>query len=208
MNVQIERIKDLVIEGSLRDALTLLVDGARNTKHEIESTLLLSRFNKLNKDKNNFVINEEAAQQEFNRITIATLELLSKINNTFFHDEVLYDEPLFFETPREEMTPKQQRVYTQEFEAGKVRHVGWEINMKYPKVRSAISYIVKWRIFKPDGQATPMLSSNFVLQKDWTNSWMADSWGYQNFGGWSTGQYKIELHIGEKLIAKGTFTLR
>ena len=207
MNIQIEKIKNLIIEGELDDALNLLNEGANNTSFENDSTLLFSRFNKLKKEKNNNIISEDLEQLEYNKITIATLNLLDTITNSFFYDDVIYENLMFFETPKENIVPKDNREYFTEFETEKVRHVGWELYMRYPPVLHSFNYTIKWQVIKPNNKVMPKVTNEFTLHSGWSNSWIAASWGSENYGTWEKGKSTIKIYIGEKLISEGDFLI-
>jgi hypothetical protein len=208
MKISIEKIKNLLTEGELTSALNILTEEAKGTSFEIESTLLISRFNKVTKEKNNNIISEELEQIEYNKIVISTLELLSRAVYSFFCNEVLFEEILFYETSQEYLTPKQNREYATEFYTEKVRHIGWELPMRYPKIINTFNYVIKWHIIKPTGKITPTITSEFSLQTGWTNSWVAHSWGDEKFGTWEKGISAVKLYIGDKLISEGKFLIK
>ncbi|MDZ4679860.1 MAG: hypothetical protein SH848_07075 [Saprospiraceae bacterium] len=208
MKIPLEKIKNLVIEGELEDALNLLNEGAESTPFENESTLLFSRFNKIKKEKSNNIISEEIEQREHNKIVVSILELLDNALNSFFYDEVLFDKLLFFETPQEVLTPKQDRQYFTEFDSEKTRCIGWELFMRYPKIINNFDFTIKWQLIKANNQVMPKVISEFNLQEGWTNSWMAHSWGTTNPGSWEKGKSAIKLYIGDKLVSEGAFLIK
>lgn len=208
MRIELEKIRDQVVKGEIGKALDLLGQGMQNSKFDIEIALLQARYNKMNNEVNRNVINEDTAQLEFSKITLAILELLHKIRDDFFTSDMIYDPLLLFETPREMFVPKQTREYATVFEKVKARHIAWELNMKYPKILANFNFSVNWIILKDGNPITSKLYRDFSLEKDWTNSWHSDSYGFEDPGNWETGNYTIEVYIDEKMVARGSFKIQ
>ncbi|MBK8966909.1 MAG: hypothetical protein IPM36_09555 [Lewinellaceae bacterium] len=194
MKVQIEKIKNLIIEGDLKRGLNLLLEGTRDSNFEIESILLISRFNKIEKEKHTYTLNEDVELREHNKIIISTLELLNRIANSFLINEVIIEKLSFYEKSREEPVPKENREYRTKFNKKDIRYIAWELYLTYPKVKSTLNFVIKWKMTKPNNISTPLLSVDFSLQNGWTNSWHSDSWGFKDFGKWEIGNYNIDLY--------------
>lgn len=208
MRIAVERVKDLILQGEVESALNLLIEGAESTAFENESTLLFSRYNKIKKEKNNNLISEDVEQREHNKIVVSVLELLDNAVNSFFYDEVVFNKLLFFESAQEVLTSKQDRQYATEFDAEKVRCIGWELFMRYPSVLNTFSYTIKWQLTKPGNQVMPKITSEFVLEQGWSSSWIAHSWGSKNPGSWEKGKSVIKLYVGDRVISEGGFLIK
>ncbi len=208
MKIPLEKIKDLILEGEIENALSLLNDGAEGTPFENESTLLFSRYNKIKKEKNNNIISEDVEQREHNKIVVSVLELLDNAMDAFFHNEVIFNKLLFFEAPKEFLPPKEERQYATAFESEKTRCIGWELFMRYPTIVHSFNYTLKWQLTKPGNQVMPMVTSDFDMQTGWSSSWVAHSWGAANPGSWEKGKSVIKIYIGDKLVTEGEFLVK
>lgn len=207
MKIQVEKVKNLIISGELKNALEFLVEETKNTKHEIESSLLLSRINKLEKEKLLNILDTETEQQEFNRITVATMQILTNSIISFFHNDVIYDEVRFFETPMEELVFVNERSYSKSFKKEESRCIGWELSMRSPRTKTAFTYIMNWQITKPNNEKTPKFTTDFKFGKGWANPWIAGSWGNREFGRLEKGVYIIEFEISNKTVKSEKFKI-
>ena len=204
---EIERIKNLVIEGELEAALRLLTEQTKNGKFEVDSALLLTRFLKFKKSQNRLTIEENAEQREFNKIVIATLEILKKVTVSFFQNDVIYDKILFYITPKEHLLPPKKRIYSSKFKKSEVGFIGWELTMKIPRTKTSISHALKWHIIYPDKTNTPKYTTDFIFDKGWANPWISGSWGNEKIGGMKEGIYNIQIFIHEVVVKEGFFKI-
>ena len=207
MKIQIEKIKELIKQGQIGDALKQLVADANETAFETDSILLISRYNKMVSDKIRDTLDSGDAQREYNKIVVSTLDLLDSVYDDFFHNIVDYYQVKFYETPFEIITPFEQRVYAAEFSNEKTRCVGWELYMRYPNLKTVLDLTISWQITLPDGNETPKYSTTSQLQADWFDSWIRDAWGNKEFNTLSKGNYKIKFFMGEKMVKSSEYAL-
>jgi Effector-associated domain 11 len=208
MKVQIETIKDLIKQGMLKDALDMLVVDTNDTKFEIDSILMIARYNKLMSDKSRNLIDGDDEQREYNRIIVSTLEMLDNIYFEFFHNVVEFYQIKFYETPFETRLVYEERTYATQFENAKTRAVGWEIWMRYPKLMTTVDIALDWEIIYPDGTKKPKYTASTQLSSNWSNSWITNSYGRKDVNGMPLGTYKINFYIGDKCVASGSYLIQ
>lgn len=206
MRININELKAQVANGDLKQALSSLVTELGETEFENETILLQTRLNRAEQEQRLGVSNPDDTRREMHQITLAVLDLLSRVEDGFFTQDVIFEPLRFFESPKE-ATPKNERQYADTFESAKTRYVRWELNLKYPKVAAAVKFRLKWRILKGDELHTANLHTDFSLEQGWTNSWHTDGWGSENLGNWSAGTYTVELFYKDKKVAKGSFKI-
>jgi Effector-associated domain 11 len=208
MKVQIEKIKDLIKQGMVKDALDTLVIDTNGSKFEIDSILMISRYNKMMNEKSRNLIDDDDEQREFNKIIVSTLEILDRVYFDFFQNVVEYYQLRFYETPFEKLTPLAERVYQVEFSSEKTRCVGWELYMRYPTLATTIDYATEWQITRPNGETLPKYSTATRLEIGWFDSWFTDAYGAKEFGVLTKGVYKINFFMGDKSVANGEFSIQ
>jgi hypothetical protein len=208
MKVQIEKIKDLIKQGMLKEALDMLVADTNDSKFEIDSILMIARYNKLMSEKSRNLIDDEDEQREYNKIIVSTLEMLDNIYFDFFHNVVEFYQIRFYETPFESRLPFEERTYANQFENAKTRSVGWEIWLRYPTLKIAVDIALDWEIIYPDGTKKPKYTAATQLLTNWSNSWITNSYGRKDVNGMAVGTYKINFYIGEKCVASGSYLIQ
>jgi Effector-associated domain 11 len=186
---------------------TLVVD-TNDSKFEIDSILMISRYNKLMSEKSRNLIDEDDEQREYNKIVVATLEMLDNIYFEFFHNVVEFYQIRFYETPFEFKVAFEERVYATEFENAKTRSVGWEIWLRYPKLTTTVDIALDWEIIYPDGTKKPKYTASMQLSPNWSNSWITNSYGRKDVNGMALGTYKINFYIGDKCVASGSYVIQ
>ncbi len=207
MNISIEDIKNLVIEGKLEPAIENIYHGSLNSDFEIEATNLYARFNSIQKKKLLGIISYEDEQISTNEIRVELLLLLDKVNDYFFFEIVSYEALKFFESATSSEYPiVESKVYKDTFISKQVRHLMWEMNLRFPKTSSNFSYKLKWHIIKPDGSITAPVISDLIIEKGWDYCWLAASWGSNDYGTWQQGKSIFEIFINNKKIQTGEVT--
>ncbi len=207
MHIHFDQIKDLITSGDLEQALKLLEDGTEGSSFSVEAAFLKAREFKHRNQGSMGLINEDAAQLEFNKITFSALELLEKIRHHFLLHEIHYGKLLFYETPRESFVPKEERQYQSVFQNEVTRHIGWELTLEYPPLVAPLQLKIMWSIAAANGQGAQKLYREFTIDPAWSFSWISDSWGFQEAGKWAPGKYVVEIHVGEAAVAKGDFEI-
>jgi hypothetical protein len=208
MKVQIEKIKDFIKQGQVEDAINLLVENTADSHFEIDGILMISRYNKLMNEKSRNLIDDDDEQREYNKIIVSTLEMLDRIYLDFFHNNVEFYQTRFYETPFEAKTPFNERVYATQFENVKSRSIGWELWMRYPVLKTDVHISLDWEIVYPDGHKTPLYTVSMPLLTNWSNSWITNSYGTKDFNSMPLGIYKVNLYIGDKLVANGSYSIQ
>lgn len=207
MHLDFEQIKGLITTGELEKALKMLETGTENTHFNVEASFLQARELKNRNQSGLGLVNEESSELEYNKITFSALELLEKVRNHFLTDEIIYSGLAFYETPRELVIPKDERVYLQSFKQDKTRHIAWEMGMRYPHLVTSLTFHVVWIVYYQGTPISEKLQRDFTIDQSWDNSWVADSWGYQEFGRWAKGKYSIEIYVNETMVSKGDFEI-
>ncbi len=203
MHLDFEQIKDFITTGELEKALKTLETGTENTPFNLEASFLQARELKNRNQSGLGLTNEDAAQLEYNKITFSALELLEKIRLHFLTNEIVYSSLFFYETPRELFVPKGERIYLQAFEKSKTRHIGWEMGLKYPHLVAPLTFQVRWSVYHDGKLLSDKLYRTFTLDPSWSDSWVTDSWGYQEFDRLTPGKYSMEIFVGDTLVSKG-----
>lgn len=203
MHLDFEQIKDFITSGELEKALKILETGTENSPFNVEASFLQARELKNRNQSGLGLINEEAAQLEYNKITFSALELLEKVRHHFLTTEIVYDNLLFYETPRELFVAKEERIYLQSFEKSKTRHIAWEMGLKYPALVAPLTFQALWLVYLNGKLVSQKMHRNFTLDPSWGNSWVSDSWGYQEFDRWTPGKYSMEVYVGDTLVSQG-----
>ncbi len=208
MRTNVDLVKQQLIEGDLDKALKSLSSSLQNTEYGDGLVLLQGRYNRLQKNKNLGVIENDDFDAESNKITLSVLNLLKTVKSDFFSNEMKFESNLyFFESAQEQMTAKENRVYLTEFENDKTRSIGWELRGSFPQLQFPISLAIKWRGLNPENVYSTDYFADFTLLEGWGVCWLHRLWGYKDYGKWKTGKYQIEVFIDDNQIGKGNFTI-
>lgn len=117
------------------------------------------------------------------------------------------DELLFFESSREEMDAKDDRQYSSLFSNSSTRSIYYELNLIHPDRSEMIEFVIRAIFYYPDGSVMGDFSKDSYAEMDWSTSWHAHGWGYQDPGNWKIGDYYIEVFVNEELVASSWFTI-
>jgi tRNA A-37 threonylcarbamoyl transferase component Bud32 len=110
----------------------------------------------------------------------------------------------FFEGPYT-MPPHDERQYTTRFASSSTRYINYELNLEFPEPGRYIEFQVEAVYYQPDGSELTSFTADYHLEADWTTSWHAKGWGWDDPGQWSVGTYYVELYVDGQLIATGAF---
>ncbi|MCB0531596.1 MAG: hypothetical protein KDD14_05300 [Saprospiraceae bacterium] len=207
MLIDIDLIKSHVINGKIDLALIELCEGTKSTTFEIDSIVIASNYNKWKQEKKLGIIDDRQEQLIYNKVIISVIEILNEITTKFLHNELKYKEVRFFETPMENLTLRENRIYCKSFDHKTTKHIGWELLINSPRLKVDLNNYVKWFIDLPSGEATPSYSTEFRFTKGWSNPWVAGSWGKKSYDQLDIGCYTIYFEIQGKQVIEGQFFL-
>ncbi len=208
MRTNVDLVKQQLIDGDLAKALKSLDSTLQNTEYGDGLVLLQGRYNRLLKNKVLGVVDDNDFDAESNKITLSVLNLLKTVKSDFFSKEMKIEPNLyFFESPYEQMTPKEERIYANQFENSKTRSIGWELRGNFPALQFPISLGIKWRGLNPENVYSADYFADFTLLEGWGVCWLHRLWGYKDYGKWKTGKYQIDVFIDDNQIGKGNFTI-
>ncbi len=208
MRTNVDLVKQQLIDGDLDKALKSLDSTLQNTEYGDGLVLLQGRYNRLLKNKNLGVIEDDDFDAESNKITLSVVNLIKTVKSDFFSKEMKIEPNLyFFESPYEQMTPKEDRVYASQFENSKTRSIGWELRGNFPQLQFPITLGIKWRGLNPENVYSADYFADFTLLQGWGVCWLHRIWGYKDYGKWKPGRYQIEVYIDDNQIGKGNFTV-
>ncbi len=208
MRTNVDLVKQQLIDGDLDKALKSLDSTLQNTEYGDGLVLLQGRYNRLLKNKNLGVIEDDDFDADSNKITLSVLNLIKTVKSDFFSKEMKIEPTLyFFESPYEQMTLKEDRIYATEFENGKTRSIGWELRGSFPMLQFPISLGIKWRGLNPENVYSADYFADFTLLQGWGVCWLHRLWGYKDYDKWKPGKYQIEVFIDDNQIGKGNFTI-
>jgi hypothetical protein len=88
-----------------------------------------------------------------------------------------------------ELTPIANRTYTTVFPAAQTARVGVELNFTHGPMGRAIEVPWECYYFMPDGQTMGPIAGTYAPEPDWNGGFSAESWGWDQPGQWSRGQY-------------------
>ncbi len=115
---------------------------------------------------------------------------------------------LFFEsgygTP-----PKDQRIYTEEFNESETRYIMWELNLEHMDPGKKVNFIITYIYYKPDGTELCRSKKISLIDNEWSSSWRTQGWGSKTPGAvYSKGIYTVKLFMADEEIASGKFEIR
>jgi serine/threonine protein kinase len=106
-----------------------------------------------------------------------------------------------------DMPPRDARQYGTRFAQAEARYIDYELNLEFPAPGRPVDFEVMAVYYGPDGTELDRFSAEYRLEADWTTSWHAKGWGWDDPGKWSTGAHRVELYVDDALIASGTFEI-
>ena len=101
--------------------------------------------------------------------------------------------------------PRDQRAYKLQFDRSSTRFVSWELNLRHPKHRGRIEFIIIAVYYRADGSVFARQTIDSHLEANWTSSWHDGNWGWKDPGKWPVGSYRVELSIGGEIVASSPF---
>jgi serine/threonine protein kinase len=104
-----------------------------------------------------------------------------------------------------DIPPRDERQYTTRFAQSDTRYINYELNLEFPEPGHQVEFQVEAVYYRPDGTELTTLSADYHLEADWTTSWHAKGWGWDEPGNWPVGTYDVELYVDGYLIAFGVF---
>jgi len=117
------------------------------------------------------------------------------------------DELLFFESSRDAMDAKDDRQYSTVFSNASTRSIYYELNLIHPDRSEQVDFLIRAIYYYPDGSVMGDFSKDSYAESDWSTSWHAHGWGYENPGNWKIGDYYVEIYLNEELVATSWFTV-
>jgi hypothetical protein len=112
----------------------------------------------------------------------------------------------FFEGGRD-MPPFEERVYARRFASITSRYIYYELNLSHSPPGQRVPFDVKAVYIKPDGEVFGRFALQTRLEADWTWSWHAKGWGWEDAGHWPLGAYGVEIWVDDELVVRGSFAI-
>lgn len=112
----------------------------------------------------------------------------------------------FFEAGRD-MPAFEERAYARRFASTTSRFIYYELNLSHPAPGLRVPFEVKAVYIKPDGEVFGRFSLQTRLEADWTWSWHAKGWGWEDAGHWPLSEYGVEIWVDDELVARGAFAI-
>ena len=208
MRVNIDLVKQKVMDYDLDEALKLLSDSLGNTEYEDQVILLNQRLHRANKEKNAAIITDSDFETEMNKITLSISALLQTLKSDFVVKEMVFDPKIHFCTSQFETLPEyKDRVYAESFVNQQTCAIGWELRSRFPAVKFPVSLGIKWRFQKPDTGFSAEYSGELKIAEGWSSHWFSRTWGYKEPNKWTTGTYFLEVTIDDDATVKSSFTI-
>jgi hypothetical protein len=104
-----------------------------------------------------------------------------------------------------DIPPRDEREYTTRFSQAETRYIDYELNLEFPEPGRRVEFVVETVYYRPDGTELAWLTADCYLEADWTSSWHAKGWGWDEPGNWPLGTYYVELYVDGNLVAGGEF---
>jgi serine/threonine protein kinase len=105
------------------------------------------------------------------------------------------------------MPPRDERQYDTRFSSATARYINYELSLEFPAPGRQVDFQVEAVYYGPDGTELARFTADYHLEADWTTSWHAKGWGWDNPGQWSPGTYRVELYVDGQVAASGTFEI-
>ncbi len=103
--------------------------------------------------------------------------------------------------------PREQRVYSDQFDKSVTRYINWEINLEHPAPGHRIDFVIEQLWYRPNGSLMSRQTFNTSLNPEWTSSYFHHSYGWRNPGNWSNGSYRVDLFVGGQKVTSGSFEI-
>jgi serine/threonine protein kinase len=106
-----------------------------------------------------------------------------------------------------DMPSHDERQYSSRFAASEARYIDYELNLEFPEPGRRVDFQVEAVYYNPDGTELTRFSADYHLEADWTTSWHAKGWGWDDPGKWSVGTYRVELYVDGQLAVSSSFEI-
>ena len=98
-------------------------------------------------------------------------------------------------------------LYTNVFDQRTARCIYWQLNLFFDRQPERADYEIDAVYHGPGGGVFARHTANAYVEEGWTNSQHATGEGWLQPGNWETGDYLVELFVGEQLIASAGFAV-
>lgn len=105
------------------------------------------------------------------------------------------------------MPDKDDRQHSDTFFLPDTRSIYYELNLVHPERPERVDFTIRAVYYYPDGSVMADFNKDSYTEADWTQSWHATGWGWEEPGNWKEGDHYVELFIGDDLVAWGWFTV-
>jgi serine/threonine protein kinase len=105
------------------------------------------------------------------------------------------------------MPARDQRQYATRFAGSETRYINYELNLEFPAPGRPIDFQVEAVYYQPDGTELVRFAADYRLEADWTTSWHAKGWGWDDPGQWPPGTYRLDLYVDGQVIASAAFEI-
>ena len=107
-----------------------------------------------------------------------------------------------------DIPPKKSRQYRTSFDAGDLRYLFWELNLKYPAPGKTVDFKVDAYCYDSGGKLYYHQKIDSYAKATWKSSWVTKGWGNRTPGkAWRPGRYRLEVHAEGKKVASESFTV-
>ena len=97
-------------------------------------------------------------------------------------------------------------VYTNVFDQQTARCIYWQLNLVFDHQPERADFEID-AVYHGPGGVFARHTANAYVEKGWTNSQHATGEGWPQPGNWETGNYLVEMFVGDKLIASAGFAV-
>ena len=98
-------------------------------------------------------------------------------------------------------------LYTNVFDQRTSRCIYWQLNLVFDTQPERADFEIDAVYHGPRSGVWARHTANAVVEKGWTNSQYATGEGWPQPGNWETGDYLVELFVGNRLIASAGFAV-
>ena len=98
-------------------------------------------------------------------------------------------------------------LYTNVFDQRTARCIYWQLNLVFDHQPERADFEIDAVYHGPGGGVFARHTANAYVEEGWTNSQHATGEGWLQPGNWETGDYLVELFVGEQLIASAGFAV-
>ena len=98
-------------------------------------------------------------------------------------------------------------VYTNVFDQQTARCIYWQLNLVFDHQPERADFEIDAVYHGPGGGVFARHTANAYVEKGWTNSQHATGEGWPQPGNWETGNYLVEMFVGDELIASAGFAV-